>query len=122
MGDLSKHFSRHEFACRCSCGLDTVDVELLQVLEGVSVHFGAVVNIHSGCRCPARNASEGGADDSQHLVFKAADIDVAGVSADRVADYLDKTYPNKYGIGRYIGRTHIDVRRKKARWDFRGKH
>ena len=35
----SKYFSRSEFACRCGCGFDTVDAELLQILEKLRKHF-----------------------------------------------------------------------------------
>jgi hypothetical protein len=41
------------------------------------------------------------------------------VHDDKVADYLEEKYPDKYGIGRYIGRTHLDIRKTKARWDNR---
>lgn len=39
------------------------------------------------------------------------------VQADDVANYLEKKYTKKYGIGRYKSRTHIGVRHTKARWD-----
>jgi hypothetical protein len=41
------------------------------------------------------------------------------VTSDDVAEWLERVFPNKYGIGRYKGRTHIDTRRGKARWDAR---
>ena len=40
MGDLSENFSRHEFACKCGCGNDTVDAELIRVLQSVRARFG----------------------------------------------------------------------------------
>lgn len=119
MGDLSFHFSRSEFACRCGCGFDTVDHELIGVLEALRDRFGATVSINSGCRCATHNQAEGGSPKSQHLLGKAADVVVTGVLADKVADYLESAYPDKYGIGRYKGRTHIDVRAAKSRWDLR---
>lgn len=120
MGNLSEHFSRSEFACKCGCGFDTVDAELIKVLEKVRDHFKAAVMINSGCRCKKRNKDVGGSSKSDHLVGKAADVRVKGVHADDVADYFIRLYPNKYGIGRYVGRTHIDVRSgKPSRWDER---
>jgi uncharacterized protein YcbK (DUF882 family) len=119
MGDLSTHFSRSEFRCRCNqCGFDTVDHELIIVLELLHDHFNSPVRLLSGSRCAARNAIEGGAKTSQHLRGKAADIVVAGNSPEIVANYLEATYPTRYGIGRYPkkGFTHIDVRPEKARW------
>jgi hypothetical protein len=48
------------------------------------------------------------------------DFWIKDVHADDVADYLESKYPSKYGIGRYVGRTHVDVRSDKAyRWDYR---
>ncbi|SHI09889.1 Peptidase M15 [Pantoea sesami] len=116
MGDLSKNFSRSEFACRCGCGFDDISSELIVVLEGVRLHFGSPVKITSGCRCEKHNASVGGAPKSQHVQGIAADIVVAGISSDRVADYLELQFPERYGVGRYSRWTHIDVRHEKARW------
>jgi len=119
-GQLSTNFWRYEFACRCGCGRDTVDAELIRVLEDIRAKLGGRrMHVNSGCRCPAHNRAEGGADRSMHLYGKAADIRVDGVAADTVADCLADLYPDCYGIGRYNGRTHIDVRPNKSRWDNR---
>lgn len=106
-------FCRREFACKCGCGLDTVDAELLNVLSSVRANFNTEVTINSGCRCRDYNAFVGGADKSQHLIGRAADIVVAGVLPAIVVDYLDSRYPNCYGIGRYADFTHIDTRSGK---------
>lgn len=117
MGDLSPHFSRKEFACKCGCGFDTVDVETLAVLEDVREQFGAPVTIHSGCRCLVYNRRVGGALNSQHMRARAADIAVFGVAPSKIATYLEKKYPDKYGIGRYGTFTHVDTRSGvTARW------
>ena len=41
------------------------------------------------------------------------------ISADKVAEYFIELFPASHDIGRYKGRTHIDVRKQKARWDLR---
>ena len=113
MGDLSKNFSRFEFACPCGCGFDTVDAELIRVLEDLRrCLFDHPITINSGCRCEKHNADESvrGTPGSQHLTGKAADIVVEGVSPSMVADCLEDKYPDRYGIGRYPTWTHIDVR------------
>ena len=114
-----KFFKRREFECSCGCGFNTVDFELSEVMDDVREYFGEEVTITSGCRCIKHNKLEGGADSSKHIIGQACDFKVKNVHADVVADYLEKKYPNKYGIGRYNGRTHIDVRLSKARWDMR---
>lgn len=120
MGDLSQNFSREEFACKCGCGFDTVDSELLDELETVRAHFRAPVTINSGCRCPDHNKAVGGSNNSQHVYGRAADFVVFGVHADRVAEFLLELHEGRYGIGQYIGRTHLDTRPNgPARWDMR---
>ena len=112
-------FSREEFACSCGCGLDTVDANLLDALIEIKQYFnGAVVTITGGNRCRSRNSAVGGAEHSKHLDCKAADFKVSGVSADVVYNYCDVNFAGKYGVGKYDGRTHIDVRDNKARWGF----
>ena len=116
MGTLSPHFNREEFQCQCGCGFNTVDYELINVLEDLREHFKCSVHINSGCRCPAHNEAVGGEDASKHMFGIAADVVVNNVSEHKVADYLEYMYPTKYGIGRYKGRTHIDIRKEPARW------
>jgi uncharacterized protein YcbK (DUF882 family) len=123
MGDLSPHFSRHEFACKgcgkgvdgCVGGFDTVDSELLIVLETVRDRYGRVT-ITSGCRCKAWNKAVGGTRNSQHQFARAADIVVDGVPAWEIQEFIDNTWPDRYGLGKYEDFTHIDTRRNRARW------
>lgn len=124
-------FKRSEFACKCGCGFDTVDAELLAVLDDIRIHFQFPTIVNSGCRCTKHNKKvkkifsslknllKKPKRPSQHELAKAADIWVKGIPANKVADYLEKKYPRQYGIGRYKGRTHIDVREGCARWDNR---
>lgn len=114
---ISPHFKRGEFACHCGCGFDTVDAELIEVLEGARQHFGVPVQIVSGARCQKHNATVGGEDQSQHLLGRAADIKVKGVEPSEVAAHLTKLYPGRFGIGLYPTWVHIDTRSgRAARW------
>jgi uncharacterized protein YcbK (DUF882 family) len=115
MGDISACFDREEFACSCGCGFDTVDAELLVILDKVRFHFDRPVMINSGCRCPSHNGAVGGAVRSQHVLGRAADIVVMDIDPDAVATYLDSI--NAPGIGRYNNFTHVDSRSSRgARW------
>ena len=119
MGDLTKHFSRHEFKCNCEeCDQDTADVDLLRLLEKIRANFRAPIKITSANRCPDYNEKVGGSKNSQHLKSRAADIIVIGVDPHLVADWVDETYPDKYGVGKYSNFTHVDSRNVKARWGF----
>ena len=122
MGDLSPHFSRHEFRCKgCSKAnpcpwfpTDAVDAALIAVLEKVRTHFGKPVTVNSGSRCTPHNTSVGGSPKSQHVKSKAADIVVSGVTPKTVYDFLDPAHSG--GLGLYDTFVHVDVRDGKARW------
>lgn len=115
---LSANFSRSEFKCKCgNCDYDTVDSELVEVLQRVRDYFKESVVVTSGNRCVTHNASVGGAKNSYHVRGRAADIQVKNVSPSDVQDWLEFHYPDKYGIGRYNTFTHIDTRTGKGRWN-----
>jgi uncharacterized protein YcbK (DUF882 family) len=74
MGDLTKNFSRKEFACRCGCGFDSIKLDLVEMLQAARKLAGIAFRITSGCRCERHNMNEGGSDTSSHLKGWAADI------------------------------------------------
>lgn len=114
---LSPHFTRQEFACRCGCGFDSVDVATLEILEAVRTRFNKPVRVTSGCRCPAYNRRVGGATNSQHLLGRAADIQVYDVEPQTVQDWIATRFPDA-SIGRYATFTHVDTRSTgPARWE-----
>lgn len=98
-------------------------VELLQNLQIIRDHFQRPIVIISGYRSPERNAAVGGADKSQHLEAKAADIKIAGVPTEEIYNRIDKLIAQgkikQGGLGKYIksGFVHYDVRGTKARWE-----
>ncbi len=114
---VSKHFSRKEFACKCGCGFDVVDVELVQILEEIREHFDQPIIITGPNRCSEHNSKVGGASKSMHAVGMAVDFKVEGVKSGIVADYLEGRFSDKYGVGRYRSWTHLDVRFIPARWE-----
>ncbi|MHA1840418.1 MAG: D-Ala-D-Ala carboxypeptidase family metallohydrolase [Candidatus Heimdallarchaeota archaeon] len=117
---LNDYFNLNEFRCKCGCEEVSVDTRLLEVLTDVRTYFNLPIKVNSGFRCVVHNKSIHGSSKSKHLIGIAADIVVKGLtSQDEVADYLLNKYSDTFGIGRYNGRTHIDVREKKARWDNR---
>lgn len=122
MGDISPHFLRKEFACKCGCGFCSVDKELNEVLEEVREKFGPVV-LTNACRCLEHNRAIGSEDDSQHVRGLAADGWAKYGSPEQVIYWLDNKYPDRYGMGIYDEFFHIDVKPgKKRRWDNRGQH
>ena len=118
MGDISKNYNRYEFRCRCGCGSDTVDTELIKVMQEIRDHFNKPVDIHCGHRCIEHNANVGGVSTSQHLSGRACDFHINGVEPLEIADWINEKYPDKYGIGNYKTFTHLDTRSgKPARWN-----
>ena len=114
--EISRHFSSEEFACKCGCGFDKISMELVQVLEELREIYRQPITINSGCRCEDHNRKVGGEKGSKHILGEAADIVVRGSSPAKVNQYLDRKYPDKYGIGLYKTWVHLDVRKEKARW------
>ena len=120
---LAPDFQVRELRCRDGTDTVMVDEVLTVVLQCIREHFGKAVTITSGYRTPAHNAAVGGAKSSQHLLGRAADIRVQGVSVEDVAAYAESLMPDWGGVGRYpvkAGRTtgwvHVDTRADKARW------
>lgn len=126
---LSRNLYRDEFACKCGCGFDTADFELVKRLQKLVNTVGRELEephsiiLTSGCRCVAHNALVGGASDSQHLYGRAADFYLVGRESKTVVPsevsfrFLDKLYPDRYGMGLYSTWVHFDTRTKKARWE-----
>ena len=115
---ISTHFKRREFACKCGCGSDTVDHELITVLERIRAHYGKPMIITSGQRCATHNKAVGGASKSSHLSGKAADFYVKGIDLATVHRQLLSWYPDRYGIAIGGSFVHIDVRSAPSRWTY----
>ena len=111
---ISEYFTRKEFACRCGCGFDTVDAELVALLDRIRGYFQAPVIVSSCCRCEAHNRQVGGTKGSQHLKGRAADFTVTGKTPEEVQRYADLI--GVPGLGFYDSFTHIDTRQGQARW------
>lgn len=116
---MNEYFKRKEFACKCGCGFDAVDAELLDLITAIRKAYQSPITITSGCRCPEHNARVGGASQSQHRLGKAIDFQVKGVSPQEVQEFLKEWLPSdKYGLGYGKTFTHLDVREKAARFNY----
>lgn len=109
------YFTRAEFACKCGCGFDTIDYEVVAACHAIREHFDRKVKVTSACRCPAHNKAVGGKPSSLHLLGRAADIMVEGVPASVVQELVEEQM-DMGGLGSYEGFTHIDSRHGRARW------
>ena len=108
MGDLSPHFSKHEFRCRC-CGAVSVSPALVDILEDIRAYAGVPLVITSGFRCPEHNAAVGGSANSAHLTGEAADIFVSGnLDRFKILEGVFMSMVTRTGIAESF--IHVDVK------------
>lgn len=124
---LSKNFSKKEFDCKCGCEMP-LDVlyniqKLANQLQIIRTLTGQSIKINSGYRCKKHNNLIGGSKNSQHILGKASDIVIRDISPNNLTDLIDELISKgkilQGGLGRYNTFTHYDIRKRKARWDFR---
>jgi len=145
MGDIRKNISRYEMACQCGCGSDACDTTLMDTLQITTDHFAwkykakgrVLLEITGPNRCVRHNeriqmeVAERKkrtyvpySSKSQHIYSKAADFTlwllVGGkkemITPSEVYDFIDLEWPDKYGLGLYHNRCHVDSRANRARW------
>ena len=118
MGDLSEHFSKSEFACKCGCGFGLQDGDvspaLVFLLEAIREDVGGPVRLTSGCRCPDHNQAVGGVEDSVHTLGEAADIQVEG-GRHRFMVQRAANDHGAEGIGIAKGFVHVDVHKGETK-------
>jgi len=121
MGDLTTNISRHEVACNCGCGFDSIDFKTILIVQSACDYFShvlgrkCVLDVSSGCRCLAWNDHEDGSEDSQHIYARAIDHSIRGVEPSVLAEYYMSRYPSKYGIGTYKTFVHFDTKTGRSR-------
>lgn len=112
---ITQNFKVKEFACN---GYDEVkiDTNLVQILQKIRTHFGKSVTVTSAYRPEAYNKTiKTASKTSKHILGRAADIKISGVSPITVALYAQSI--GAKGVGLYVyldedmqGFVHIDTR------------
>jgi len=106
MTALTKNFSLEEFKCN----------------DGTQVPEEYIMPIHitSGYRSPKYNKRVSKAKSSQHILAKAADVQVEGVAPEEVHTTILRLIAQgkmkQGGVGSYSTFTHYDIRGYGARW------
>jgi uncharacterized protein YcbK (DUF882 family) len=124
---VTKHFGWHEFASR---GEDVPPqyranvVTLCDELEVLRAILGRrPITVICGWRSKTHNDAVDGAKRSQHLVAKAADIRVKGLTPTQVYDailrMIEAGQLHDGGVGVYDTFVHYDTGRGGRRWDKR---
>lgn len=121
---LTPNFALSEFDCldgssvpKELMGNVSLLAENLQVLRDT---LDKPIKIVSGYRSPAWNRHVGGARKSQHMLAKAADIQVTGMKPVDLKAVIERLITEKKmlegGIGLYRTWVHYDVRGTRTRW------
>lgn len=124
---LTKNFSIEEFDCHDGTHVPSSLFGNLNALafnlQILREHINRPIHILSGYRTPDYNHKVGGATHSQHLLAKAADIQVNGLSPYSLHQIIEELIHDEFlkqgGLGLYNTFIHYDIRGFKARWDLR---
>ena len=122
---LTKNFYLDEFECRdkSDIPLEVFNnlLELVEQMQKIRDILGKTITVNSGYRSPNYNKSIGGASRSQHILGKACDFTVKGLTPYQVADRLEDLMQGgsiiNGGLGEYDTFTHYDIRNKPSRWN-----
>ena len=122
---LTKNFNKSEFECKCGCEMSQ-DVlfeiqKLAAQLQTIRDFIRKPVKLTNAYRCPKHNKAVGGVPNSQHILGKAADIQIKDLDTAEVYKTIDNLTEHGHilqgGLGKYNTFTHYDIRKTKARWD-----
>ena len=124
---LTCNFSMSEFECNCGCKMpEDVKSNIIELADNLQVlrdFLNMPIKITNAYRCESKNKSVNGVKNSQHLLGKAADIQISNLSPKKVAEAISFLMENNSfkmgGLGLYNTFTHVDIRGKMARWGFK---
>jgi uncharacterized protein YcbK (DUF882 family) len=123
--NLTNNFNKSEFDCKCGCEMpEEVFLEIQKLasqLQHIRNFVRKPIKINSAYRCKTHNKSIGGVSNSQHILGKAADIQVTDISPSEMYKTIDTLSNNGHilqgGLGKYNTFTHYDIRKTRSRWD-----
>lgn len=123
---VTKNFSASEFDCNDGSLMpeDVMEnvIELAEQLQILRDHIGKPITINSAYRSKEYNRRIGGVKSSFHIIGKASDLYVKGMSAREVysviSDLIRAGKMKEGGVGLYVsqGFVHYDIRGTRARW------
>ena len=123
---MTKNFSKEEFDCNDGSEMPINIyhnmVKVANQLQTLRNFLNKPIHINSAYRSEEYNASIGGVSNSQHIMGRAADIVVKGMTPIEVSEVIEgwikKGDMLQGAIGIYSSFVHYDIRGTKARWDY----
>lgn len=123
--NLTKNFKKSEFECKCGCEMpDEVLTEITKLAGNLQVIRDFIrkpMVLTNAYRCAEHNKAVGGVANSQHILGKACDIQVKGISPKELFETIEILikygHISEGGLGLYNTFVHYDIRLTKARWD-----
>lgn len=122
---ITENFNLSEFECNCGCEMprDVRNniIKLASQLQLIRNSVGKAIRLTNAYRCVSHNKKVGGATNSQHLLGKAADLQISGHKPKEVFNIIESLIERgdllQGGLGLYNTFVHYDIRKTKARWN-----
>tara|TARA_R100000951_G_C2537772_1_gene148386 strand:+ start:62 stop:442 length:381 start_codon:yes stop_codon:yes gene_type:complete len=123
---MTKNFSKEEFDCNDGSEMPINVyhnmVKVANQLQTLRDYIGKPIQVNSAWRSEEYNASIGGVKNSQHIMGRAADIVIKGMTPIEVSKIIEELISKgdmlQGGLGIYSSFVHYDIRGTKARWDY----
>ena len=114
---MTKNFTKEEFDCNCDCGVCEMPINVYHNIVKVANQLQVLrdelkkpIHINSAYRSEEYNAKVGGVKTSQHIMGKAADIAIKGLSPLEVYKTIERLIENgdmlQGGLGLYDSFVH----------------
>ena len=100
---ITKNFSVNEMMCHCGCGEDSMDMDFMDILQGIREDMNRPLKISSAVRCANHNTKVSSTGkNGPHVPRKegtmASDILISGADALRLVDIARKHGISGVGI------------------------
>ncbi len=123
---MTKNFTKEEFDCNDGSEMPINVyhniVKVANQLQSLRDYIGKPIQVNSAWRSEEYNASIGGVKNSQHIMGRAADIVIKGMTPIEVSKIIEELISKgdmlQGGLGIYSSFVHYDIRGTKARWDY----
>jgi uncharacterized protein YcbK (DUF882 family) len=123
---MTKNFSKEEFDCNDGSEMPiNIYHNMVKVANQLQVlrdELKKPIHINSAYRSEDYNKQIGGVKNSQHIMGRAADIAIKGMTPIEVSKVIERLISNgdmlQGGIGIYSSFVHYDIRGERRRWDY----